>query len=188
MITELGKWPWFALHTRSRHEKISAISLQQKGYEDFLPLYRSLRRWSDRRKEVELPLFPGYVFCRLDPLNRMPILSTPGVLSIVGAGKNPVAVEEAEISALQAMVRSGLDAQPWPFLQAGQRVQIEAGPLEGVEGILLSVKNSSRLILSVSLLQRSVAVEIDRCSVRPLSRRPPSSAERLSPAAARIYA
>jgi transcription antitermination factor NusG len=159
---------WFALQVRPRYEKKAAAALKGKGVEHFLPLCRERRRWSDRLKDVSLPLFPGYVFCRFDPFNRLPILTTTGVASIVGAGKIPEPVPDHEIAAVQAIVDSGLGAQPWPFIKVGQRVQIETGPLFGLEGILADFRGSQRLVVSVSLLQRSVAVEIDRLWVKPL--------------------
>ncbi len=162
MSSSTGTYPWFALLIRARHSRIVAAALHTKGFEVFLPLYTSRRRWSDRIKEIELPLFPGYLFCRFDLNNRLPILITPGVIQIVGIAKTPVPVEESEIDALQAIVASRLQAQPWPFIQVGQRVRIEHGPLCGAEGILISSKKQHRLVVSVTLLQRSVAVEIDR--------------------------
>ena len=160
---------WFALQIRSQHEKIVASTLREKGYEEFLPLCQIKRRWSDRVKRLEAPLFPGYVFCRFDVQKRLPILVTPGVRSIVGLGKIPLPIDNSEIAALQSIVKSGLPAEPWPFLKIGQRVRIEQGSLEGLEGILLTPKNSYRLVVSVTLLQRSVAVEIDRDWVTPIS-------------------
>ncbi len=154
-------FPWFALEIRARHEKFVADALFGKGFEVFLPVCLCKRRWSDRIKEIELPLLPGYLFCRFDPQNRLPILVTPGVRQVVGTGKTPVPVDESEIAAVQSIVVSRLQARPWPFLQVGQRVRIEQGPLSGVEGILLDSRKRDRLVVSVTLLRRSVAVEID---------------------------
>lgn len=168
-------YPWFALHVSPGREKFVAAHLRSRGYTEFLPLYRTRRAWSDRIKELHLALFPGYLFCRFDPDNRLPVLSTPRVHLIVGVGKTPVPVDESEIRAVQLICNSGLGPSPWPYLQMGQRVRIEDGPLFGVEGILLAVKNSHRLVVSVTLLQRSVAVEIDQRWARPvgpLLRRP----------------
>ena len=145
-----------------------ATLARQKGFEDFLPLYNVRRRWSDRFKTVELPLFPGYVFCRLDARNRLPLLTIPGVAGIVGLGKIPVPIDDAEIAALQVAVSAGLLAEPFPFLEVGQRIRLEEGPLQGLEGILVEVRKQQRIAVSVSLLKRSVAVEIDRNWVRPL--------------------
>jgi len=160
--------PWFALRVQSRHERVIASSLYEKGYEVFLPLYRSKRRWSDRIKELELPLFPGYLFCRFDMQKRLPILVTPGILQIVGIGKSPHPVDDAEVSAVQTIVGARLHAEPWPYIRVGERVRIEYGPLTGLEGVLLGLKKPYRLVVTVSLLQRSVAVEIDRDWVTPI--------------------
>lgn len=152
---------WFALSVKSRYEKIVAMFLENKGYEWFLPLYKARRLWSDRIKEIDTPLFPGYIFCQLDIYDRLPILVIPGVQHVVGGAKLPTPIESSEIEALQALSRTELAREPWPFLKAGDRVRIEYGSLAGAEGILLKIKGRHRLILSVTLLQRSVAVDID---------------------------
>jgi transcriptional antiterminator NusG len=162
---------WYAVRVRSTHEKNIAATLDQMRYEQFLPLYRAQREWSDRVKDVDLPLFSGYIFCRLDIRQRLPLLKIPGVLQFVGAGKSPMPVEDAEIETLKIIARAGLPCAPWPFLRAGQTVRIERGVLKGVEGVLMEVKNRFRLIVSVTLLQRSVAAELDRDSVAPISPR-----------------
>ena len=153
--------PWFGLRVRSRSEQMAATALADKGYRPFLPVYTVARRWTDRVRHREIPLFPGYVFCRFDPQRRLPILLTPGVMGVVGIGKAPAPIDEAEINAMVALVKAGLPAHPWPFTRAGDRVVIRQGPLRGMEGVVSRYKNSQRLILSVSMLQRSVAVEID---------------------------
>jgi transcription antitermination factor NusG len=142
--------------------------LSGKGYEAYLPLYRSKHRWSDRLKQLDLPLFPGYLFCRFEVRNRLPVLTTPGVIGVLGAGKTPIPVDDEEIEAIRAVLRSGLTAEPWPFLSVGSKVYVEAGPLAGVEGIITNTDKVYRLVVSVSLLQRSVAVEIDRAWARPI--------------------
>jgi transcription antitermination factor NusG len=159
---------WYAIYVRSRSEKLVSSLLSQKGYETLLPSYRERRVWSDRIKQVELPLFPGYLFCRLDPIRSLPVLSTPGVLSIVGNGKAPLPVEPSEMAALRLLIDSGAGLRPWEFIQAGQRVAIQSGPLTGLEGIVIGEKKTLRLIVSVTLLQRSVMVEVDRQDVRPI--------------------
>jgi transcription antitermination factor NusG len=164
--------PWFALHVRNRRETSVTDHLTAKGYEWFLPLEKSRRRWSDRIKEIEQPLFPGYVFCRFDAFNRLPVLIIPGVIGVVGIGKVPTAIEDSEIANLQRVVKAELPCQPWPFLQIGERVRIDAGPLGGIEGILLAFKGSQRLVLSVTLLQRSVAVEIETTFASPAADEP----------------
>ena len=141
---------------------------QHRGFEAFLPLYQCRRRWSDRFKLVELPLFPGYVFCRLDPQYRLHLLTIPGALHLVGFGRVPVPIDDVEINAIQVLVRSGVAAEPWPFLDAGQRVRLEDGPLAGLEGIFVEVRKQQKVVVSVSLLMRSVAVEISRDCVTPL--------------------
>jgi len=169
MKPEKASYSWFAVQTRLRYEHFAAVHLRSKGYDLFLPVYSCRRRWADRIKEVELPLFPGYLFCRFDLLNRLPILVTPGVIQVIGNGKNPIPVDDAEIAAIQAVVQSELPRQPWPFLQLGQKVRIACGPLSGLEGILQNQKGNHRLVLSVSLLRRSVAVEVDSAWVSPIS-------------------
>ena len=158
-------YPWFALQIRMRHEANVADHLQGKGYEWFLPLYKARRRWSDRVKEVSSPLFPGYLFCRFNPYDRLPILKTPGVTQIVGYNHVPVPVDEQEIEAIRRLIASGLPNCPCAFLQVGSKVRIEAGALRGLEGILTELKGKRRLVLSITLLQRSVAVEIDSDAV-----------------------
>ena len=153
--------PWFALSVKSRFEKSVANFLANRGYESFLPLYKARRQWSDRIKETEVPLFPGYLFCRFDIHNRLPILMIPGVQHVVGGAQLPTPIDDSEMNALRTVIHAGLSRQPWPFLQIGDRVKIERGSLAGVEGILLQMKGRHRLVLSVSLLQRSVAVDID---------------------------
>jgi transcription antitermination factor NusG len=160
--------PWHAIRVRSRFEYTTASILRDKGYEQFLPLYRSRRRWSDRVKEIDMPLFPGYIFCRFDTSSPIGVLTTPGVVHIVSAGKNPLPVDVHEITALQEICRSGLPLQPWPYLEAGRRVSIERGPLAGTEGVVIEMKGRYRLVVSISMLQRSVAAEIDRDWIRPL--------------------
>jgi len=165
---DFNSQPWFAVRVKSRSEKSVAAIARYNGFEHFLPLYRSRRRWSDRIKSLDLPLFPGYVFCRIDPASRLQLLTIPGVQHIVGAGKTPLPVNDAEIAALQAAAQSGLPAEPWPFLKAGQRVLLEDGPLAGLEGLLIEIRKNYRLLLSVTLLNRWVAVEIERDWVTPL--------------------
>jgi transcription antitermination factor NusG len=163
------EYPWFALQVRTRHESGITNYLRGQGYESFLPLYKCRKRWSDRVKEVQTPLFPGYLFCRFDPQDRLPVMKIPGVMQIVGANRLPIPVDEVEISAIQTLVASGIPNQPWPFLQVGERVRIESGSLCGLEGILMDFKGTHRLVLSITLLQRSVSVEIDSALVSSTS-------------------
>lgn len=127
-------------------------------------------KYSDRMKKVDVPLFPGYVFCRMDVTERLPVLKTPGVHSILGFDGEPSPVPDQEMVAIQRVVGSGASVGPWPFLKVGDRVRVERGAFTGVEGILISERGCDRLILSVEMLQRSVAVEIDRSWIRPLNR------------------
>lgn len=162
---------WYALRTKPRHEKMAAMMLAHKGYESLLPLYKCKRRRPGRFRDVELPVFPGYLFCQFDVSARLPILTTPGVLHVVGLGRIPMPVAETEIQAIQKLVNSPVQAEPWPYVEVGQTVYVQEGPLQGVEGILLAIKNGHRLVISVTLLKRAVAVEIERASVTPTAPR-----------------
>ena len=152
--------PWFAVLARTQREKLVTSLLERAGYECFLPVYRRRRRRSDRTRTCDAALFPGYLFCRLDPHDRLPVLSTPGVLQIVGVGKTPIPVADEEIIAIRRVLESGLSTMPWPYLNVGDAVRIEDGPLRGLTGIVVKFKSSTKLVVSVSLLQRSVAAEV----------------------------
>ena len=165
---------WFAIRVRSNYERVASVHIRERGFDEFSPSYQTRRRWSDRTKTIEQYLFPGYVFSRFNPQDRLPILTVPGVVGLVGLGKTPSPIPDQEIENIRTMVQSGLLVKPWPFLEVGQRVLIERGPLAGVEGILEDVKGKFRLVVSISLLHRSVSAEIDRTWVRPLK---PSSAK-----------
>ena len=164
----MAAFPWFALQVKPLREKHVGSVLAGKGFTEFVPLYRERRRRSDRIKEVELPLFPGYLFCRLDLNNRLPVLVTPFVRCIVGTGRTPTPVHDSEVEAIRTIVTSGQDALPWNFLPAGCMARIVEGPLQGLEGVLIEVKKQHRLVVSVTILQRSVAVEVEREWVRPV--------------------
>jgi len=168
MLHPDGQLPWFALFVRTRHEKGVASALGQKGYRTFLPVYSVVHRWSDRLKFLDLPLFPGYLFCRFDPKDQLPILVTSGVWRIVGVGRTPCPVAPAELDAIRSILQSGLAAARCPYVQEGDRVCIDGGPLHGIVGIVIKRKNMYRLIVSVSLIERSVAVEVDQGWLRPL--------------------
>ena len=154
--------PWFALRVKPRHEKSVSLALVNRGYLTYLPCYTASRCWSDRTKQVRLPLFPCYLFCRMRIEDRLPVLMVPSVRSIVGFGGKLCAVEEAEIRDVRRIEESGLPAMPWPFVQLGERVELAAGPLSGLRGVIEQFKGVGRLIVSVELLKRSVAVEVDR--------------------------
>ncbi len=166
--TEIERW--FAVQVRTRWESSTALLLSGKGYQTLLPTYKERKRWNGRLREVNAPLFPGYVFCQFDTQKRLPILVTPGVIAVVSQGKVPLPVDDAEIAAIRTLVSSGVPVEPWPFLEIGQKVRIESDALQGLEGILVQFKGNHRVVLSVSLLRRSVALEIDRASVRPFGR------------------
>jgi transcription antitermination factor NusG len=153
--------PWYAIHIRTCHEKACATRLQMKGYEVFLPLYVSRRKWADRFKEIQVPLFPNYLFCRFDARVVAPILTTPGVLRIVGNGNHPVSVDDREIEWIRAVMSSGLSSEPWHQLVTGGKVKIGHGPLRGVEGTFVSMGRGDQLVITVTLLQRSVVVSVD---------------------------
>jgi transcription antitermination factor NusG len=144
------------------------VLLSGKGYQTLLPTYQTKKRWNGRLRELKAPLFPGYVFCQFDALNRLPILVTPGVIAVVGRGRVPIPVDDAEIAAIRTVVSSGLHAEPWPYLEIGQKVRIESNALYGLEGVLINFKGNHRIVVSVSLLRRSVALEIDRTCVSPI--------------------
>ncbi len=171
-------YPWFALRVRSNHERVAALHLRERGFEEFSPTFKAERQWSDRKKQIDQFLFPGYVFCRLNPEDRLPVLTIPGAVGLVGFGKGPTAIPENEIESVRKMVGTGLLVGPWPFIAAGQTVAIERGPLRGVEGVLQEIKKGFRLVVSVNLLQRSVYAEVDRSWVRPVG-----SVQRVPPAA-----
>jgi len=160
---------WYAVRVKPRHEWSVAAALEHKQYDAFLPFYRVRRQWSDRIKQIELPLFPRYIFCRFQMTAKLPVLQVPGVVGIVGFGGTPVPVEDTEICALRDVLQTGLPARPHPYLGVGQRVRIKSGPLSGVCGILQPSQNSRRLVVSITLLQRSVSVEIEQNWVVPVS-------------------
>jgi transcription antitermination factor NusG len=160
--------PWFAVRVKSNYEKPVSAILRGKGIEEFMPAYRSKRYWSDRVKMVDVPLFPGYLFCRLDLNRRLPLLTTPGFLYLVGKGKTPEPIDDQEILAIQSIMRSGLPVLPWPSIAIGQKVRLERGPLRGLDGIVAKIADQHRIYVNVTLLQRSVSVQIDPDWVRSL--------------------
>jgi transcription termination/antitermination protein NusG len=160
---------WYALNVRTRWESSTANLLSGKGYRTLLPTYKARQRARSAQREIVAPLFPGYVFCQFDVNNRLPILVTPGVLSVVGTGRTPISVDDSEIAAIERVVACGLPAEPWPYLEVGQRIRIQTGALSGLEGILTSFRGSHRIVVSVSLLCRSVSLEIQRSEVSAVS-------------------
>jgi transcription antitermination factor NusG len=162
---------WYAIAVKAKAERTVEAVLAQKSYETFFPVITRERRWSDRTKRVDVPLLPGYVFCRFDGEQRLPIMTTPGVREIVGFGRRAAAVDDAELAALRLVIASGMHVESCEFLVRGDRVEVTGGPLQGIEGLLLEVKGSCRVVLSVELLQRSVAVEMDRVRIRRIERK-----------------
>ncbi|HEV2381477.1 MAG TPA: UpxY family transcription antiterminator [Terriglobia bacterium] len=168
--------PWYALYTRHQHERAIATMLSSKGFEIFLPLHSAVHHWKDRRKAVLLPIFPCYVFLRLQGGGdrRFQVVSTPGVYSFVGAGGHPATIPQPEIDAIRRTVETRLGIEPHPFLKSGDWVRVTSGPLEGIEGMLVRQKSLCRLVLSVELLQKSVAVEVGAETVERITVRRPA--------------
>ena len=161
--------PWLAVKVRPNFEKTVSAQFKARGIQDFLPLYSSRRQWKDRVKTLEMPLFPGYVFCRIDPRHRVPVLQVPGVTGFIAFGKELAPIPDEEIDAVKKIIESKLQASPCPFLRIGQAVLINKGPLAGIEGILTEFRNSYRIVVSVPMLQRSVSADIDSAWVTPLN-------------------
>jgi len=160
--------PWSTVYTRHQHEKAVAEMLTMKGFEVFLPMYESVRRWRDRRKLLRLPLFPCYVFVRGAVTNRLPVLTTPGVHMILCVGEKVATIPEEEIQSIRRAVDGDFRVEPHPFLKCGEQVRVIRGTLSGVEGILVRKKNMFRLVLSVAMLSQSVAVEVYAGDVEPV--------------------
>ncbi len=154
--------PWFALRVKPNHEKRVSELINYQGIEEFLPLYRARRRWGQRMQNVDVPLFPGYVFSRFTRQDWTRVVETPGVVDAVRFGNTLASVDREEIQALQLVQQYKTALQPSPYLRPGQSIRVTAGPLAGVKGTLMEIKGLVRLVLSVTILQRSVLVEIDR--------------------------
>ncbi|HZP00850.1 MAG TPA: UpxY family transcription antiterminator [Terriglobia bacterium] len=163
--------PWCALYTRHQHEKLAARILSEKGFEVFLPLQTAIHKWSDRVKKLDVPLFPSYVFLKGGLERRLQIVTTPGILWFVGTGGRAGVIPNEEIEAIRRAVQSCPMVEPFPFVRCGDWVRVKSGPLEGIEGVLVRKKNGFRLVLSVEMLQKSAAVEIDAFSVERVPRR-----------------
>lgn len=159
-MSESATFPWFAVRVKLRWEKDALNSLRHKGFEALLPLYVRESQWCDRRKKLELPLFPGYIFVRFDPRRPLHVLTTPAVLSIVSFGRQLATVDSGELEAIQTVMRADVPREPWNYPNAGDVARITAGPLRGLTGVVASSDGKERLILSVTLLQRALAVEI----------------------------
>jgi transcription antitermination factor NusG len=159
---------WYAAYTAANHEKRVAKQLSERSVEHFLPLYESVRRWKDRRVQLQLPLFPGYVFVRLAMRDRLQVLQIPSVARLVGFNGTPTPLPDGEIEALKAGLEGGARAVPHPYLKVGRRVRINAGPFEGLEGVLIRKKNELRFVISLDLIQRSILLDIEASSVEPV--------------------
>jgi len=159
---------WYAAYTSAQHEKRVAAELGMREVEHFLPLYSSVRRWKDRRVQLELPLFPGYVFVRLALRDRLRVVQIPSVVRLVGFNGFPTALADTEMEIMRSGLSQNLRAEPHPFLTVGRRVRITGGPFAGLEGVLRRKKSGMRVVVSLGLIQRSVAVDVDVSDVRPL--------------------
>lgn len=172
MEADLETEHWYAVYTASHREKPVAAYLLQKGLQNYLPLYETVRQWSDRRVQLQMPLFPGYLFVHLALRDRLAVLQTPGVVRLVGAGGTPMPLVAAEIENL----REGLAkvaAEPYPYTAVGQAVRVMQGPFQGMEGVLLRRKAAPRVVISLKLIERSFVVDIDSSLLAPIRRKPP---------------
>jgi transcriptional antiterminator NusG len=165
---------WYAVRVRSRFEATTSSAFRERGLLAFNPTYRSSRQWSDRIQKVDMPLFPGYVFCRFDASNLLKVLSSPGVVHVVSAGNCPIPVDDKEIEAVRSICQSGLPVAIAAPVVLGQRVVVVRGPLMGVEGTVIRIKEAHRLIASISLLQRAVSVELERAWIAPTEEAAPT--------------
>jgi transcription antitermination factor NusG len=159
---------WYAAYTRSHHEKCVADQLRTRTVEHFLPLYETVRNWKDRRKRMELPLFPGYIFVRIPLQERLRVLVVPGVVRLVGFDNHPAALPDDEIEALRSVLGRGLRSEPHPYLTVGRKVRIARGALAGIEGVLVRKKGRVRLLLSIDLIRQSAMIEVDSADVGPI--------------------
>lgn len=156
---------WYALYTCARHEKRVAEQIERRQLSCFLPSYRCVRRWKDRRKELELALFPGYVFVHMSLSNKLKVLQVPGVVQLVSFQGQPAALPAEEIEALRNRISGNAQVVPHPYLQAGRKVRVHSGPFQGLEGVIVRRKDRCRLIFSIDLIQRSLAIELDEADL-----------------------
>ena len=161
---------WYAGYTASRHEKRVAEHFVQRGVEHFLPLYETIHRWNNGRHRVQLPLFPGYIFVRIALRDRMRVIEVPGFARLVGFNSLPCPLPEADINKMKDALNKGVVAEPYPYLTVGTRVEIRNGPMQGMTGILLRRQNKCRVVISVDLIMRSMAVEVEASDVVPVRR------------------
>lgn len=161
---------WYAFRVRPRHEKSVALQLGDKKQESFLPLVKQARRWANRTSHVDLPVIPGYIFCRSHRFGLLPILQTPGVIDVVRAGRTPAAIPAEEVYALERAIQAAVPLEPYPYYEIGDKVEIREGPLAGVSGTVVKHRNVAQLVLSVAILRRSVLVHVDVASLCEPSR------------------
>jgi len=184
-VRELNSTNWFGIRVKSRCEFRAHDDLRLRGFEPFLPLCSVRRRWSDRVKTLQVPMFRGYLFCRFALRDRVRVLNAAGVVQIVGCGSTPIPISETEIRSVQTLVNSKIACTPWPYLQVGQRVSIDNGPLAGVEGLIIRAESGKpRVVVSVSLLLRSVAAEIERDWIGRVQQFSPASVQQVRRAGA----
>ena len=162
---QVSEQQWYALYTCARHEKRVAQQIEGRRLSCFLPLYRSVRRWKDRRKELELALFPGYVFVQMSLANKLRVLEVPGVVRLVSFNGQPAALPAEEIEALRNRISGSAKVEPHPYLRAGRKVRVRSGPFQGLEGVIVRRKDRCRLIFSIDLIQRSLAIELDEADL-----------------------
>ena len=169
LLLSRGSHPsWYAVYTQANHEKKAAAEISRRGVESFLPLYRAARRWSDRRIELEMPLFRGYVFVHLALSDRLRVLQVPGVVRLVGFGGFPAPLPDDQMNTLRSGLKGCMCAQPHPYLTVGRSVRLKSGPLAGMQGILLRRKGKFRVVISLELIQRAVVVDADSADVEPV--------------------
>lgn len=159
---------WYAVYTIPRHEKCVARQMDGNGLDHFLPLYKSARRWKDRRKELDLPLFPSYVFVHIAFRNRLQVQTLPGVLQIVSFNGKPAPLPEHEIEALRDGLARSASLEPHPYLRIGRRVRVRSGPMAGLSGVLVRRKEKFRVVLSIDLIMQSIALEVDVTDIEPI--------------------
>jgi transcription antitermination factor NusG len=159
---------WYALRVRTKCEKIVAGGLDQRDITHFLPLYKKITQWSDRRKTIHVPLFPGYIFANFSGRQVHQVVTIPGFMYIVGQGSVPEPLDDLDIVSVRRLVAEGAGVSPWPFCTTGQLVEVFRGPLAGLRGVYLRAKSEDRLVISLPLLQRSVSTEIESYNVRPI--------------------
>jgi transcription antitermination factor NusG len=160
---------WYAAYTCANHEKLVRERLEERSVESFLPVYETVRRWKDRRMHLQLPLFPGYVFVRMALVDRLRVLQVPSVVRLVGFNGHLSALPDEEIEGLKKGLAGGVRAEPHPFLTVGRRVRLKSGPLAGMQGILLRRKGIFRVVISIDLIQRAVAVDADAADVETMA-------------------